>query len=70
MSERASRLAVKDFRVPPPSPGWLGSIPIGSEFSGLVKKTPRSAPSALGLRCPVRHPPVGPLQSAQLTPAR
>jgi hypothetical protein len=35
-----------------------------------VLKSPRFARSALGLRCHVRHPPVGPLQSGQLTLAR
>jgi hypothetical protein len=50
--ERASRLVVKGFRVAPPSPGF---DPLGGEFSGLVKKSPRCAPSAIRLRCPVCH---------------
>jgi hypothetical protein len=41
-----------------------GSIPLGGEFRAWLKKSPRCAPPALGLR-PVRHPPVGSLQSGR-----
>jgi hypothetical protein len=44
-SERASSLVVKGFRLAPPV---LGLIPLGGEFSSLIKKSPRCASSALG----------------------
>jgi hypothetical protein len=40
----------------------LGSISLEDEFRVWLKKSPRCAPPALGLR-PARHPPDGPLQS-------
>jgi hypothetical protein len=54
---------VKGFRVAPPSPGLR--FPSWASFSSWLKKFPRCAPSSLGLQCPVRHPPVGPLQSGR-----
>jgi hypothetical protein len=41
----------------------LGSIPLEGEFFDFVKKFPPYVSSALELRCPARHPPVGSLES-------
>jgi hypothetical protein len=55
-----------------PTRTWMSNPPISprANFLTWLKKSPRCVSSALGLWCPVCHPPVRSLQSRRLTPTR